>query len=95
MGSTTSGQAPSNPTPAQLAIALGDPAGIGAEVTLKALARAEWRSQQPLLVGCRRWLETSYQMLKPEELSSVEKLSILILSEAHGAAVREVKPPAQ
>ena len=37
----------------------------------------------------------SYQMLKPEELSSVEKLSILILSEAHGAAVREVKPPAQ
>jgi hypothetical protein len=37
----------------------------------------------------------SYQMLKPEELNSVEKLSILILSEAHGAAVREVKPPAQ
>ena len=37
----------------------------------------------------------SYQMLKPEELASVEKLAILILSEAHGAAVREVNPPAQ
>ena len=37
----------------------------------------------------------SYQMLKPEELGSVEKLAILILSEAHGATVREVKPPTQ
>ena len=37
----------------------------------------------------------SYQMLKPEELGSVEKLAILILSEAHGATVREVNPPAQ
>ena len=37
----------------------------------------------------------SYQMLKPEELASVEKLAILILSEAHGATVREVNPPAQ
>jgi len=37
----------------------------------------------------------SYQMLKPEELGSVEKLAILILSEAHGATVREAKPPSQ
>ena len=82
MGSTTSGQAPSNPTPARLAIALGDPAGIGAEVTLKALARAEWRSQQPLLVGCRHWLETSYQLLKPsssEPLRDPAELEIVDL----------------
>ena len=36
-----------------------------------------------------------YQMLKPTELNNVEKLAILILSEAHGATVREVNPPAQ
>ncbi|MEX0588081.1 MAG: 4-hydroxythreonine-4-phosphate dehydrogenase PdxA [Cyanobium sp.] len=68
MGSSTSSQAPSNPKPPRLAIALGDPAGIGAEVTLKALAQPEWRldpAVQPLLVGCRRWLESSYQQLRP------------------------------
>ena len=47
----------------RLAISLGDPAGIGAEVTLKALA--QWPADQPtpLLVGCRRWLEHTYQQL--------------------------------
>jgi len=82
MGTTTSGQTPSNPTPPRLAIALGDPAGIGAEVTLKALARAEWRSHQPLLVGCRRWLETSYQQLQlhsSEPLRDPAELDILDL----------------
>lgn len=67
MGSSTSSQAPSNPRPVRLAIALGDPAGIGAEVTLKALAQPEWgaaQPNQPLLVGCRRWLETTYQQLR-------------------------------
>jgi 4-hydroxythreonine-4-phosphate dehydrogenase len=48
----------------RLAVSLGDPAGIGAEVTLKALA--QWPADQPspLLVGCRRWLEHTYQELK-------------------------------
>ena len=47
----------------RLAVSLGDPAGIGAEVTLKALA--QWPADQPapLLVGCRRWLERTYQQL--------------------------------
>ena len=36
-----------------------------------------------------------YQMLQPQELGEVEKLAILILSEAHGALVREVNPPSQ
>ncbi|MEB3201637.1 MAG: 4-hydroxythreonine-4-phosphate dehydrogenase PdxA [Synechococcus sp.] len=63
MGSSTSSQPPSNPSPPRLAIALGDPAGIGAEVTLKALASPQWRHDNPLLVGCRRWLEESYQQL--------------------------------
>jgi autotransporter-associated beta strand protein len=34
-----------------------------------------------------------YQMLKPDELGAVEKLAILILSDTHGAATREVGPP--
>jgi hypothetical protein len=36
-----------------------------------------------------------YQMLAPSELSSVERLAILILSDAHGATVREVSPPSR
>jgi hypothetical protein len=34
-------------------------------------------------------------MLTPSELNSVEKLSILIMSEEHGTIIREAKPPAQ
>jgi len=37
----------------------------------------------------------SYQMLQPQELGEVEKLAILILSDAHGALVREADPPSQ
>jgi hypothetical protein len=36
-----------------------------------------------------------YQMLAPSELNSVERLAILILSDAHGATVREVNPPSR
>ena len=39
--------------------------------------------------------DANFQMLQPQELRSVEKLSILVLSEAHGALVREVNPPAE
>ncbi|WP_395736053.1 autotransporter-associated beta strand repeat-containing protein [Prosthecobacter sp.] len=34
-----------------------------------------------------------YQMLKPAELQQVEKLALLILSDTHGATVKEVQPP--
>ena len=46
-----------------IAISLGDPAGIGAEVTLAALAH-EPRPEPVVLVGCRRWLEDTYQRLR-------------------------------
>ncbi|MEY4483088.1 MAG: hypothetical protein RL693_540, partial [Verrucomicrobiota bacterium] len=36
-----------------------------------------------------------YQMLKPAELDEVEKMAILVLSETHGASVKEVTPPRQ
>ena len=55
-------QAQARPEP--LAISLGDPAGIGAEVTLKALAHWPQGQPQPWLVGCRRWLEASYAQLR-------------------------------
>lgn len=48
----------------RLIVSLGDPAGIGGEVVLKALARWSSEAEPPLLVGCRRWLEESYQQLK-------------------------------
>lgn len=47
-----------------LALALGDPAGIGGEVTLKALAALQQQQIPVLLVGCRRWLEQQYQALR-------------------------------
>ena len=55
--------APEPPDSAELVVSLGDPGGIGAEVTLKALAPAAAR-RGVLLVGCRRWLEASYQQLR-------------------------------
>jgi len=66
MANAAGSPAPSNSNRGRLAIALGDPAGIGAEVTLKALAlpEAATLNPQPLLVGCRRWLERSYAQLR-------------------------------
>ncbi|MFY8149998.1 MAG: 4-hydroxythreonine-4-phosphate dehydrogenase PdxA [Prochlorococcaceae cyanobacterium] len=64
----------------RLAISLGDPAGIGAEVTLKALARRKPEAPAPLLVGCRRWLEQTYAELRPrcaERLADPADLEIL------------------
>ncbi len=74
----------------RIALSLGDPAGIGAEVTLKALAgladrggRGAWTgSAGPLLVGCRRWLEASYQRLRAvagEPLLDPAELEVLDL----------------
>ncbi|SAY39033.1 4-hydroxythreonine-4-phosphate dehydrogenase (EC 1.1.1.262), partial [Candidatus Synechococcus spongiarum] len=43
--------------PRRIAIALGDPAGIGSEVVLKALAnRRVQQTVEPVLFCCRRWL---------------------------------------
>jgi 4-hydroxythreonine-4-phosphate dehydrogenase len=50
---------------APIALSLGDPAGIGAEVVLKALALLENHGLEVVLVGCRRWLERSFLELRP------------------------------
>ena len=43
---------------------MGDPASIGPEVVLKALARPEAQGRPVLIVGCRRWLEHTYSHLR-------------------------------
>ncbi len=74
----------------RIALSLGDPAGIGAEVTLKALATLARRdgpegwsgATGPLLVGCRRWLEDTYRSLRAageEPLLDPANLEILDL----------------
>ena len=66
----------------RLAIPLGDPAGIGAEVTLKALADWPAHRPAPLLVGCRRWLEGQYHQLRavaPAPLADPAELDLLDL----------------
>ena len=64
-----------------LLIALGDPAGIGMEVTLKALACEELpRELTPVLVGCRRSLEAVHHDLQARgitPLADPERLQIL------------------
>lgn len=51
--------------PRRIAIALGDPAGIGAEVVLKALAnRRVQQVVEPVLFGCRRWLLEQHHALR-------------------------------
>ncbi len=65
MGAAPQGTPPSKPSPSPLVIALGDPAGIGPEVVLKALAKPEAAGRPVTLVGCRRWLERAYAHLRP------------------------------
>lgn len=87
MGNSTGSQIPSNPIGSRLAISLGDPAGIGAEVVLKALARPWPAGLQPVLVGCRRWLEQCYCELRPsssEPLRDPADLEMLDLPLAQG-----------
>ncbi len=49
----------------RIAIALGDPAGIGIEVTLKALGTLKLPSNvRPVLVGCKTTIEIIYAKLK-------------------------------
>ena len=51
----------------ELVIALGDPAGIGMEVVLKALASPELPHElRPLLVGCRRSLLRTHARLQQQ-----------------------------
>ncbi len=70
----------SSNTQNRVVIALGDPAGIGIEVTLKALGSLDLpTNMQPLLVGCKQNVELVYEKLKSQGVSLVanpKKLAI-------------------
>ncbi|WP_320666673.1 4-hydroxythreonine-4-phosphate dehydrogenase PdxA [Prochlorococcus sp. MIT 1307] len=56
----------------RIVISLGDPTGIGIEVILKALASEKLPSKmQPLLVGCKKTVETIYLQLESQGIRSL------------------------
>jgi len=76
----------------RLVIALGDPAGIGAEVCLRALARVvkQRGSIDVVLVGCRQWLRSTHRQLRPlidADLANPDDFDVLDLP-----LPREVEP---
>jgi 4-hydroxythreonine-4-phosphate dehydrogenase len=65
---------PSSDATDRLVIALGDPAGIGMEVTLKALADPRLPDGlNPLVVGCRKTLEQTYTRLQAQQCPLAER----------------------
>ena len=64
-----------------LIISLGDPAGIGTEITLKALgSKSLNKNIKPLLVGCKNNIYTTYQMLIKKGINNIpnpDKLDIV------------------
>ena len=61
----------------QVVIALGDPAGIGIEITLKALGRPDLpQDMQPLLVGCKRNVELIYSQLQAQGIKNLAKKTL-------------------
>ncbi len=50
---------------------------------------------QPRAAGQNGGSGFDYQMLRPRELGEVDRLAILVMSDTHGAVVREVQPPAE
>ncbi len=56
----------------RIVISLGDPTGIGIEVTLKALGSKDLpQNMHPLLIGCKRTVELVYIHLKKKGVSSI------------------------
>ncbi len=56
----------------RIVISLGDPAGIGTEITLKALGSKKLPSEiEPLLIGCQKYIEEVYSSLKEQGVNSL------------------------
>ncbi len=59
-------------TKRQVVISMGDPAGIGMEIILKALAEPRFmKSIHPIIVGCRKNLEITYEQLTAKGISQL------------------------
>ena len=60
----------------RIAITLGDPAGIGTEIILKALSSPDLPiNMQPLLIGCKRNIELIFNKLKANKNNIINDLS--------------------
>lgn len=84
MAKTGADPPPLKPDQRPLAIALGDPAGIGAEVTLKALAALARRPEGApavVLVGCRRWLSQTHGQLRGAGCSLLADPEALVIED--------------
>lgn len=77
----------------QLAISLGDPAGIGAEVVLKALADPTVQQDCEItVVGNRSILQATYDRLSPiAEVANPEALNLLEVP-VDAACIRQIQP---
>ncbi|HRD41270.1 MAG TPA: 4-hydroxythreonine-4-phosphate dehydrogenase PdxA [Prochlorococcaceae cyanobacterium AMR_MDS_5431] len=63
----------------KIAISVGDPAGIGAEVILKALANLDDHKFHPIIIGCYQHLRETYERLKKQgipQLTNPDTLEI-------------------
>ena len=71
----------SNNSKNTLIISLGDPAGIGTEITLKALSSKRLNKNiKTILVGCKNNIYTTYQMLIKKGINNIpnpDKLDIV------------------
>nr|AUG32413.1 4-hydroxythreonine-4-phosphate dehydrogenase [Paulinella longichromatophora] len=55
----------------KIAISIGDPAGIGAEVILKAINNLGYYKFQPVIIGCYKHLKETYQRLNDQGLKKL------------------------
>ena len=64
----------------RVAVALGDPAGIGAEVVLKGLCcRSVQQAMVPVLFGCRNWLQGQYRSLSSRGLQVANPADVAVV----------------
>ncbi len=65
-----------------LIISLGDPAGIGIEITLKALGSGELPSEmKPILVGCKKTVKNIYFQLNKKGIKKLPNFNNLIFED--------------
>ena len=57
----------------KVVITIGDPSGIGVEVTLKALGSSNLpKNMQPLLIGCKQTIGFIYSKLKAQGIQKID-----------------------
>ncbi len=66
----------------KIVITIGDPSGIGVEVTLKALGSSNLpKNMEPLIIGCKQTIELIYSDLKAQGISSLANPAELVIED--------------